>query len=212
MKPKLNPAQLALQKRCRPHAAGIETGRWALAKEALAAKRERVPQWERIIGELPDVRRKDRTIRGWAQTAEWREIVIFGNGKPYSVPFSHYSITARYIDRIAHSDLLDAMETAEQDGMDYESYAVMLSELAQTADSADGRIPPSGDSGKIEYGDYFNDAQSDYGLSPLQFVQQERDRLSRIAALSEFASVAMYLSAAMDALDTALIELGKETA
>ena len=201
---KLNPAQLALQERCRPHAAGVEAGRWALAKEALQAKREHIPQWERVIGELPDVRRKDRTIRGWAQTMEWREIVIKQGNGYNNLPFSHYSIVARYCDLLPVSVLLEAMEMAEQEEMKYEELAVLLVDLAWNAaglaseSDAGGGIPPSIDG-----------AQDDYGLTPLQFVQREGDRLRRVAALPEFAPIMFYMSRAIDAMDDAMTEFGK---
>jgi len=195
----LSRPQLALKRRCIMHAAKKEAGFWGLAAEALEAKRQKIPDWEAVIGGIPDVLKEERTIRDWARAAEWREIVRKATGRLPTLPFSHYLMSMRYADRLSVDRIIDAMLDAEQNSTRYGAYSALLAQMAdeQAEIVSDGGNPPNN----------AHDSIYDFFITPLAWLRAERQRLVEFAALPEAAPALAHLSAAAGELDAAMKEI-----
>lgn len=87
----------------------IDEGLWKMAYLAARAKHDEVDAWAETLASLPRVRKAARTVREWAQTAEFRQAIP----KRFRLPFSFYSRASRYLDRLDIEIILDAMQDAE---------------------------------------------------------------------------------------------------
>lgn len=103
-------------------AAGIDNQRWLLADLAAECKRDKYPHWADKIGHHPEVGRNHKTVRQWAQVAEFRHSV----GDAIKLPFSHYALALRFLDKLPPARVVELMQTAQAEGVHYEEFRAEL--------------------------------------------------------------------------------------
>ena len=132
MTPKLTPTTLST--RARTLSADVDSARWALARLALAARRDRVPDYLSIIATA--CRRRESTVSHWARTAEWVETSSHTAQKCLPteyLPYSFFECCARNSDRLTDEVLYDALWTwHEEPGATLESFRAHIASLIST--------------------------------------------------------------------------------
>lgn len=117
----------ALAQACNAIAGDIDSRRWQLARLAQQARNEHLPAWAEIMAHTANVRRKPRTIREWAQTADFADACP----KQYALTFSHYSRASRYMEVLPMDTIFEVLDEAEAECVDVDSMAAHLSSLAK---------------------------------------------------------------------------------
>ena len=105
----------------------LEEKRWQLAELALLAHKESLKDWAEIMGRRPLVGRAPRTIREWAETAEFRQNLF----REYRLPFSAYSAVARKVEAIGLEKAEEVLLLAETEGMTVETIQAFVSTLVK---------------------------------------------------------------------------------
>lgn len=89
----------------------LDEKRWRLARLAWQAKLESLDNWASVMATNRYVKRTERTVREWAQVAELADSLP----RRYNVPFTFYTRSLRYLDRLPVEVIMDALEQSEQD-------------------------------------------------------------------------------------------------
>ena len=105
----------------------LDEKRWQLAELALRAKNEGLLNWDTIMGNCRAVRRNWRTVREWADTADFRNRL----SRDYALPFSAFSAVARKVKELGTEKAEEVLELAITEGMTIEALQIFVGGLTK---------------------------------------------------------------------------------
>jgi hypothetical protein len=121
----------------------LNRARWSLAYHALKGKQDKIESWAAILADLARV--EERTVREWAQAAEFRDEVGRVFGGYIDLPYSFYARASRKLDALKIETIIELMLTFQVDkSAKISEFDSQLNALAGPELPDYGGFPPSG--------------------------------------------------------------------
>jgi len=121
----------------------VNDSRWNLAYHAMRGKQNKIESWAAILADLARV--EERTVREWAQAAEFREEIDRVHGKYIDLPYSFYARASHKVDAIDFEIIVGLMTHFESNpDAKISEFEKQLNALAGPELPDYGGFPPSG--------------------------------------------------------------------